>query len=70
MKKLALFAMLLGSTFIYGCENKPEKKDGKEGTTPAAGATEPKKDEGTATTPDKKDGETTTTPDKTPEPAK
>jgi hypothetical protein len=40
MKKFALFAMLLGSSFLFGCENKPAPKPTT--TTPPAGAEEKK----------------------------
>jgi hypothetical protein len=37
MKKLALFAMLLGSTFVFGCEKPAEKPKTEGDKAPAAG---------------------------------
>jgi hypothetical protein len=49
MKKFALFAMLLGSGFLFGCENKPAEKP--KDTTKTETTTTPDKKEGDATTP-------------------
>ena len=45
MKKFALFAMLLGSSFVFGCEKPAEKP--KDKTPPVAGATDAKDKEAT-----------------------
>jgi hypothetical protein len=69
MKKLALFAMLLGSTMLYGCgqtANAP-KKDAT--TTPTTESTTEPKKEGEAPKEEPKAGETNTETPPT-EPAK
>jgi hypothetical protein len=55
MKKLALFAMLLGSSFLFGCGETPKPKDKDK---PAAGAAGDKKEGDAAKTDEAK------TPDK------